>query len=280
MSVDVESEATYSPPVWLDLDELDARPASEMRAVVDENAITEYAEHFKALPPIQVAVDAQGRHWIEDGFHRFQAARVCGKTKIRCRVRSVKDYVEAFAAACRANEENRAIRITNADKRRRVEIALRHEEMSLWSNRLVAQRCGVASDTVNRIRHEIQANDSFTCTSVKGADGKTYPVKSKFQREPKLHEPEAVEIEADAPPLVDAPSSVVEPLQLLDPEASDTNCDHEDVKLVTTVTIDHIDDVIASLSTLSGRLRFALLVLNHCRTFIEDNDPEADNEDV
>lgn len=180
MSVACES---YSAPVWLDLCDIDPRPACEVRVKQDEDAIKDYAEHWTDLPPIKVAVDATGKHWTEDGAHRHRSGLLAGKAQIRCVVRSVNDYVEAFQAACRANEENRAVRLTNADKRHRVEVALKNEVMSRWSNRLIAEHCGVSEGFVRNLRPESGAHD----TQVVGKDGKSYssPKRDRRSRNPR-----------------------------------------------------------------------------------------------
>jgi len=160
----------YSTEVWIDLEDLDPSPASEMRVRRDPDAVQEYSEAITKLPPILVARDQQGKHWTIDGAHRHEGAKLAGKTKVRCRVCNVADYTEAFAAACHANEENRAVRVTNADKRFRVEVALRHEEMSKWSARRIAEACGVDNSTVSKVRQLLESNSS---TPTVGKDGKT-----------------------------------------------------------------------------------------------------------
>jgi hypothetical protein len=44
------------------------------------------------------------------------------------------------------------VRLTNADKRHRVEVALAYAEMSKWSNRRLADLCGVDHKTVANLR--------------------------------------------------------------------------------------------------------------------------------
>lgn len=167
----------YSGNVWIDLDELDPRPASEMRVRRDPDAVQEYSEVIAKLPPMLVARDRQGKHWTIDGAHRYEGAKLAGYDRVRCRVRNVENYLEAFAAACHANDENLAVRVTNADKRHRVEIALTLPEMAEWSSRLIAKACGVHQTTVLDVRKQFEVMDSITSPAVKGKDGKKYPSK-------------------------------------------------------------------------------------------------------
>lgn len=130
--------------------ELDPRPASEMRVGVDQEAVKEYAENFGNLPKIHVVRDSAGINWVTDGRHRLEGAILRGETELECRV-TEGSYLDAFRLACRANAA-RGLRITNADKRRRVANALARPELTRWSNRRIAELCDVDEGTIRKHR--------------------------------------------------------------------------------------------------------------------------------
>lgn len=145
----------YSDPVWMDIEDLDPRPASEMRAKQDEDAVKDYGENFGKMPPIKVAVDRDGKHWTVDGEHRRGGALASGSKKIQCRVKRVEDYTEAFREACHSNNDNRSVRITNADKRAQVYAALGDRIMQGWPNTKIAEWCGVEETMVRRTKSNL-----------------------------------------------------------------------------------------------------------------------------
>jgi len=164
----------YSGPIMIEVDRIDQRPASEVRAASDGARIEIYRECLDDLPPILVVADADDRHWCADGFHRLAGYRLTGKTKVPCLVKG-GTYIDAYKDACHANDAH-GIPTTNADKRRRVELALTHPVMSKWSTRAIADACGVSHDTVRRLDLRCQVDDSSTLI---GKDGKQYPAKPK-----------------------------------------------------------------------------------------------------
>jgi hypothetical protein len=176
---------SYGGALKVDLAEIDRelRPASLMRVQLSEEAVETYAENLDSLPPVCLVYDRESRtHWLADGCHTIHAARNRGRAEIRAVVRQ-GGYFDAFHDACRANDSH-GVRVTNADKRRRVEEALKHEEMKGKSARHIADLCGVSPDTVCRIKPDAQVSDSDTSTVV-GKDGKTYPAKPRKPKQPR-----------------------------------------------------------------------------------------------
>lgn len=196
----------YSGPVWLDISQIDSelRPASLMRASIVDEAIEEYAENLADMPPIRVTADENDVHWLDDGSYRVRASLKAGKTQVACLVRP-GTYLDAFEAACRANSTH-GVRITNADKRRRVEAAISIPEHASKSNREIAKICGVSSTTVDRIRPDVQQSGT---SPKRDSLGRTIPSKKKLKTKqpetrPGALDPSSAQIEAD--PEQDSPS--------------------------------------------------------------------------
>lgn len=159
--------------VRVDLREIDVRlrPASQMRVGLSEEAIDAYAGAIDHMPPVKLVYDRQAKtHWLVDGCHTIAAARRNGLDEIPAQI-TEGSYLDAFQAACRANDTH-GVRVTNADKRRRVEEALKHPEMVKWSSRRLAEVCGVVPDTICRLRPEPELSESDSSKRV-GRDGKS-----------------------------------------------------------------------------------------------------------
>ncbi|MDE2100988.1 MAG: ParB/RepB/Spo0J family partition protein [Patescibacteria group bacterium] len=160
----------YSVQVGVSLEDIDPslKPASQMRATLSDEAIEEYAAAFDNMPAVTLMFDqTTNLHWVVDGAHTISAARKLGKSDVPAKVKS-GSYHEAFKEAAHANAEH-GVRITNADKRHRVEVALADPVMSTWSNPMIADACGVSHDTVWRMRPE--PSDSEGSKTI-GRDGK------------------------------------------------------------------------------------------------------------
>jgi hypothetical protein len=188
----------YSTKVGVDLDQIDddLQPASQMRVKLDDEAVESYAEILDSLPPVLLMYDPTTlKHWVVDGGHRLTAAKLKKRTKIQANVKA-GSYLDAFKEAARVNAAN-PVRVTNADKRHRVEVAMTHPEMSKWSNRRIAEACGVAHDTVNRLRPESQLDESSSSATV-GRDGKAR--KPPKPRKSKPSGNSAPQPEASTPP--------------------------------------------------------------------------------
>lgn len=130
----------------------------------DRKTIDDYKESMAdgdKFPPILVmrATDTYG-YYIIDGHHRYEAARALGMAEIDANSsdkRGTKD--DALYVATGANVNN-GLRMTNADKRRAVRIALTiHPELS---DREIAAHCGATHPTVSKIRKELNKKESET----------------------------------------------------------------------------------------------------------------------
>ncbi len=131
---------------------------TQVRVTIDEPTVTEYAEAMQTgaeFPPPTVFYDGSN-YFMADGFHRIRAAERVGKTEIAAEVRE-GSRADALIFALGANLTN-GLRRTNADKRRCVEIAL--QEFADWSDRRIAETCGISNTFVGKIRSEVSTVDT------------------------------------------------------------------------------------------------------------------------
>lgn len=171
----------YSVAVDVDIADIDdkLRPASEMRERLNDEAIQNYADNLKQMPPVTLIHDpTTNSHWLVDGCHTVHAAQRCKRKRIQAIVKS-GTYLEAFKEATHANDTH-GVPATKADKRHRVEVALKNPEMSTWSNTLIAETCSVSVSLVQSTKSTSGCfkNDLTDCKSkVVGKDGKSYPAR-------------------------------------------------------------------------------------------------------
>jgi len=159
------------------------------------------------LPPVEVVYDGAD-YWCWDGFHRCSAYQKAGVEQIECNV-TPGTLSEAQWLSYGANRTNGLYR-SNADKRRAVEAALRHEKSAKMTDSEIARHVGVSDKTVAAHRPVSEIPKLRT-----GKDGKRYPA-TKARRvnvEPVVVETEEDEVEVsvldDAPP-VPFPNSTAE----------------------------------------------------------------------
>lgn len=120
-----------------------------------------FAELFSRgtkFPPIVIFYDGK-QYWLSDGFHRYYAAKVRGHYKVACHIKS-GTYSDAKLYAASANRCPGCMKRTNADKRKSVMIFLRHPQYSEWSDREIAEQCGVSSPLVGKIRKELLSGNN------------------------------------------------------------------------------------------------------------------------
>lgn len=174
--------------VGVHLSEIDEqlRPASEMRVALDQEAIQEYADKFDMLPPVKLVWDNQAKvHWLADGCHTVHAAKHLDLSEVKA-ILINGTYLDAFKIASRANDVH-GVRVTNADKRHRVEVALRNPKMLEMSNAFIADICCVSHMTISRLRPESQP-EHCSGSKTTGLDGKARS-KPKSKRKSKSDTP-------------------------------------------------------------------------------------------
>jgi hypothetical protein len=184
---------------------------TQTRERLNQDVINDYAELMVTgveFPPITLYYDGSD-YWLADGFHRYAATAIAksmaGVVAAEIRQGTRRDAV-LFAVGANAVH---GLRRTNNDKRRAVDVLLRDEEWSTWSDRAIAQKCGVSHQLVANLRqdmqlqHKNQVSTVDTCSKPSklnqrvGQDGKNYPA-LKFQtRTTPKYQTEATQLEID-----------------------------------------------------------------------------------
>lgn len=152
-------------------------PETQIRERTDDKVVTEYSEKMKKgekFPPVILFFE-KGKFYIGDGWHRLMAAKKNGYPRFPAQV-----YPGGKSAAIRhalkANVTH-GLRLTSADKRRKVGIALQ-QYPGLSSNE-IADICGVSESLVRTHRSTFVKNEPAERT---GADGKKYPARKPKQQ--------------------------------------------------------------------------------------------------
>lgn len=125
---------------------------TQSRAHLDDGTVYDYMQAIRdgiELPPIVVFFDG-AENWLADGFHRYHAYAGDKRASIPADVRAGtrRDaMLFSFGANC-----THGLRRTNEDKRKVVGLMLADPEWSAWSDRQIADRCGVSHPFVAAIR--------------------------------------------------------------------------------------------------------------------------------
>lgn len=129
----------------------------------------EAARNGAEFPPIVVFRDQDGKHWLADGHHRLAVAEAIHEGEIKARVHEGgREQALLYAAS---SNDSHGLRRTNADKRRAVELVLKACS-SDWSDRRVAEACGVSHPFIARVRVETVTSSGQKAGYAEGADGK------------------------------------------------------------------------------------------------------------
>jgi predicted RNase H-like nuclease (RuvC/YqgF family) len=129
---------------------------TQSRVKIDEHVVAQYADDMlngSEFPPIVLFYDGLD-HWLADGFHRYFANKRINAPSISAEVKdgSVRD---AILHGIKANNKH-GLRPTNEDKRKGVITMLKDIEWQDYSNRDIAEICGVSHTLVNAIRKELE----------------------------------------------------------------------------------------------------------------------------
>jgi hypothetical protein len=153
----------------------------QVRAELNQEAINDYGEALSAvkntIPAVIVFEIEPGKFLLADGFHRMAAAREKGFKDILAEVHK-GSREDALKCALGANTAH-GLRLTSADKRRKVELALKEWPES--SDTDLGKMCGVDHKTVASVRKEVQPAN-VAGSPRKGSDGvmrKLPPPKAK-----------------------------------------------------------------------------------------------------
>jgi len=158
---------------------------SQSRAATDRRTVEEYAQAWKLdadFPPVDLFTDGKF-YYPGDGIHRILAAKLAGRVAILAYVHR-GNAREAFLHGCASNQTH-GLRRTNRDKRHMVSRMLNDAEWVKWSDRRIAEQCGVSGQFVANLRHELSTVDGSAAHRHAGrprlcADG-------KFRKPPELN---------------------------------------------------------------------------------------------
>ncbi|MCE9547630.1 MAG: ParB N-terminal domain-containing protein [Planctomycetia bacterium] len=125
-------------------------------------------ERGKDLDPIDVFQDGDAPPIVADGFHRHETHLKAGRASIPCIVHS-GGRREAVLFAAGANARHGLPR-TNADKRRAVGKLLADSVWGQWSDRAIADKCGVSHTFVAAAR---ATGNRCQSSTRRCADGRT-----------------------------------------------------------------------------------------------------------
>lgn len=146
-------------PTEIRIDLIRAERDLQAREALSADTIHDYVDALVdgvELPPVVVVVDEAGVYWLVDGWHRLEAHRRTQRKTIRCDVRQ-GDRRAAVLAAAGANLTH-GLRRTPADKRRAVGLLLADPEWAEWSDRAIAEHCGVSHRFVSLQRRAATGN--------------------------------------------------------------------------------------------------------------------------
>ncbi len=179
---------------------------TQSRVEINNEIVTEYAEAIKAgaeFPAVVVFNDGVD-NWLADGFHRFHAHNQAGKTSISADIHqgTARDAV-LFSFGANGTH---GLKRSNADKRKAVATMLSDAEWAEWSDRKIAEVCGVGHPFVAAIRNPEVATKQQSNREISAAK-KTKKVESDSTT-PTKSEP----AKAESKPAV-ATASVVTPAE-------------------------------------------------------------------
>lgn len=136
--------------------ELSIDPLLPGRAQVYLDTVEDYVAAKKIgaeLPPI-VAARINGRLLMIEGAHRYQAALTTKETTVPVQVLEGLSWDDAFTLALKANTTH-GRPLNSADKRQRVECALRHPAYATMSSRALEPILGASHNFIATVRREM-----------------------------------------------------------------------------------------------------------------------------
>jgi hypothetical protein len=197
----------WSVPQAVKLEDIDEglRPASEMRAGLDSEALLDYSQSLTELPPAKLMCDYEtGTYWVVDGAHTITAHKGMEQHHVQAIVVD-GDYLAAWEAASQQNTKH-GVRIRNADKRARLKRACEMLPDLVkdwpWSANRLAAFCGVGMPLANEVLLQF-IEDDVPRTDARGI---TRSASWTDARKISHANGRAVEEEPDVAPADDAPS--------------------------------------------------------------------------
>lgn len=155
----------------LQLEKITTDGGTQARAGLNEDVVAEYADAIIAgadMPAVIVYHDGK-KYWLADGFHRYFAHVKARAIEIAVDVRTGTKR-DAILYSVGANGAH-GLRRTNEDKRCAVRTLLADGEWKKWSDRQIADACGVSQPFVSAIRRPEIAGRQKADRKVRNAQG-------------------------------------------------------------------------------------------------------------
>ena len=213
----------------LELDQIRTNGGTQSRVELNQETVAEYAQAFTAgasFPPVVVFFDG-ANYWLADGFHRYFGARDAGESAIDAEIITGTQR-DAVLYSLKANATH-GLRRTNADKRKAVETLLKDAEWATWSDRKIAEVCGVSHELARQVRGAICHPLTDSPTRTVERNGKTYeqntanigkPIKKTWDGVDRTHKPESIDA---------VPAPEVEPEIEAPPEYTELDAAHDQI---------------------------------------------------
>ena len=142
----------------VDLDDIILDERCQPRAVLNPEAVQEYADIYKEgevdLPALEV-VRVNKKYVLIDGFHRLAGARQADHGFIRVTIVEECDIGRAMWLASAANQKC-GVRRSNLDKRQAVTLAINSDIGEEQSSRDIGAHVGVSKSFVSNVRAELE----------------------------------------------------------------------------------------------------------------------------
>lgn len=192
---------------WVKIKHIELHNDLQPRAEPPPGAVEEYAELINTQvekdpdnpwpfhQPV-VLYTVGGAKFLTSGWTRLNAAKHVGMDIVYAEVRK-GNWLDAVTHACGANCDH-GYRRTKKDKRRAVEILIRHvsNENESWSDSRIAEECYVSTPFVASIRSVMQASGEVPESTTRVAkDGKKHTSAGSGRKTKQTQEP----TEADQP---------------------------------------------------------------------------------
>lgn len=231
---------------------------TQSRVEINADVAGEYAEAIKGgaeFPPVAVFHDGAD-YWLADGFHRYHAHKQAGRASIAADVHTGTQR-DAVLHSLGANGTH-GLRRTNADKRKAVAAMLADAEWSQWSDRKIAEACGVSVPFVSAMRRPevAERQQAQRVASAQKSAPQRNPITPEKPPKRTLNLPEQP---ADEDQLIEAQHTIsdlaAENDALRDKLAVESLMDSEEAKTQTLETIQELRDRVRVLEAENAALK-------------------------
>lgn len=209
------------------ISDIDIESSVQVRARIDPDTVQDYADHILAkkppLPPIVVfGPDSRGKYFLSEGWHRLRANQRAGRDSIDATIKE-GGWKDALEHALGSNSAH-GLRRSNADKRRTVELALKH--WPNWNDQMLSSKCAVSDRFVWGVRKEStppNGSDVLEPRVILRKDGTTMTLPPPPTRPPSAPQRDTERERNPIPPvrMPDPPPEPTDPDQIPEPEDGD-----------------------------------------------------------